>query len=198
MEKLNRVAKGLGIPKGKIKKLIKKGEIYSEFIDGVCYVDLNEVTSKVNLDKNKITFVFTNSIETIDNLSMIMGCRKGKIRDLIKTKKLSHTYFDKKLYVYTSDITNKVFVEDLFGKNPSYIDILFGTFYSIGKKRLQNLIDNGVIDDKPNQIDFEFLSNLHHQIQLHFVNTKSKNNIIVPIQKNSVLLILDGIHHHIS
>ena len=198
MEKLDKVAKGLSIPMGKIKKMIKRREIEFVVINGTYYVDINEIASKQNIDKNKLSYVFTNPIETIDNLSVIMGCRKGKIRDLIETKKLSYTYIDKKLYVYTSDITKKVFVKDLMGDNPSYIDILFGVFYFIGKKRLQNLIDSGVIDDKLNQIDFEFLSNLHNLIQLHFINTNSKNNIIVPIQKNSVILILDGKNHYIG
>jgi hypothetical protein len=55
MEKLNVVSKKLGVSKGKIKDMIKDGEISFEVVNGVYYVDIKEI-------KNK----FTITIKTFD------------------------------------------------------------------------------------------------------------------------------------
>ena len=47
MEKLNEVSKRLGVSKGKIKDMCKSGEISFEVVDGIYYVDENEVKQKL-------------------------------------------------------------------------------------------------------------------------------------------------------
>ena len=47
MEKLNVVSKKLGVSKGKIKDMIKNGKINFELVNGVYYVDENEVKSEL-------------------------------------------------------------------------------------------------------------------------------------------------------
>lgn len=52
MEKLNVVSKVLGVSKGKIKDMCKSGEITFEVVNGVYYVDENEVKEKLKTQNN--------------------------------------------------------------------------------------------------------------------------------------------------
>lgn len=64
MEKLNVVSKLLGVSKGKIKDMCKSGEITFEIVNGVYYVDMDEVQNLLNNNstkskrKNRVT-IFT-------------------------------------------------------------------------------------------------------------------------------------------
>ena len=62
MEKLNAVSKRLGVSKGKIKDMCKSGEITFEVVDGIYYVNIEEVKDKINLTTQSTQFFPIDSV----------------------------------------------------------------------------------------------------------------------------------------
>ena len=62
-------SKELNIHKGKIKDMIKNKEIYSENINGVFYVDIEEIRSKIKsqnqFSDKKVIFVRENDLDKL-------------------------------------------------------------------------------------------------------------------------------------
>lgn len=52
MEKINVISKRLGVSKGKIKDMVNNDEISFELVDGVYYVDENEIRCKLETSTN--------------------------------------------------------------------------------------------------------------------------------------------------
>lgn len=69
MEKLNIVARVLDISKGKIKDMCKSGEIIFEIVNGIYYVDLDEVKEKISKDRRFYKSIISSDMYYISRLS---------------------------------------------------------------------------------------------------------------------------------
>lgn len=139
MEKLNVVSKRLNISKGKIKDKCKSGEITFELVNGVYYVDEDEV--KLSLDSNK-NLSFENRVTTkckishseiYDDNSLIVW-----IDEMVysKTKQQPQNRVDYKPHTKSPHIVKKHYRNQPYGSrdNPQYRRIEIKSFVKGGKK----------------------------------------------------------------
>jgi hypothetical protein len=137
MEKLNVVSKKLGVSKGKIKDMCKSGEINFEIVNGIYYVDVDEVKQKLeNNKKTSIKYSITtktkiSNTEIIDDNSLLVW----NVVDN-STYKQPQNRSDYKTHTKSPHIVKKHYRNQPYGSrdNPQYRRIEIKSFVKGGKK----------------------------------------------------------------
>jgi len=129
MEKLNAVSKRLGVSKGKIKDMCKSGEITFKIVNGIYYVDENEVKQKLEENPSNIK---SNESLFDDKFHICMS----EVRDMFMWlyHKTNDSYFKRK-----SDLCKDV----MRGEEDSYTLGLLYDFIKFQYSDVMRLIKNG-------------------------------------------------------